>query len=125
VDDDFESLEPLESVDEAEISAETEEFPKEEDFNLPDVEAGEPDHPTTDIQLEDSPEDLSTGEEETKFSKPPILSPTLGEIYIAQGRFDEAIGVFKQLLAKDPENSRYQRKIEDLKSIIAKKKLGS
>lgn len=60
-----------------------------------------------------------------KTGKPPILSPTLGEIYIAQGRFEEAIDVFNRLLEKDPENTRFQRKIDDLKKILAKKKMGS
>ncbi len=61
----------------------------------------------------------------THFGRPPILSPTLGEIYIAQGRFEEAIDVFRQLLDKDPENSRYRRKIEDLQVIVDKQKSGS
>jgi len=63
--------------------------------------------------------------ETTRFGRPPILSPTLGEIYIAQGRFEEAIDVFRQLLDKDPENIRYQRKIDDLQNIIDKQKSGS
>ena len=57
-----------------------------------------------------------------QINRPPILSPTLGEIYIAQGRFNEAIDVFRQLLDKDPENVRYSRKIEDLDAIIKKLK---
>jgi tetratricopeptide (TPR) repeat protein len=50
-----------------------------------------------------------------------LLSPTLGEIYIAQERFEEAIEVFRKLLEKEPNNSRYKRKIEDLQQIIEKK----
>jgi len=61
-------------------------------------------------------------EETTHFGRPPILSPTLGEIYIAQGRFEEAIDIFRQLLDKDPENSRYRRKIADLEEILKKQK---
>jgi pentatricopeptide repeat protein len=59
-----------------------------------------------------------------KVNKPPILSPTLGEIYIAQGRFEEAIEVFKQLLQKDSQNTRFRRKIDDLQKILTKKNLG-
>lgn len=65
-----------------------------------------------------------SGGETPRFGRPPILSPTLGEIYIAQGRFEEAIDVFRQLLDKDPENIRYQRKIDDLQNIIDKQKSG-
>lgn len=67
-------------------------------------------------RIEEQPEHTA------QFGKPPILSPTLGEIYIAQGRFSEAIDVFKKLLEKDPENSRYRRKIGDLNTIIEKQK---
>jgi tetratricopeptide (TPR) repeat protein len=101
------------------------EFPKEEDFDLPDLSSEIPDISDDAIQLEDSKESPDSDETNAKFSRPPILSPTLGEIYIAQGRFEEAVSVFQQLLAKDPQNSRYQRKIDDLKKIIAKKKMES
>ncbi len=73
------------------------------------------------IQTEQLTQD-ETKEETTHFGRPPILSPTLGEIYIAQGRFEEAIDIFRQLLDKDPENSRYRRKIADLEEILKKQK---
>jgi len=56
------------------------------------------------------------------FGKPPILSSTIGEIYIAQGRFEEAIEVFQKLLEKEPDNQKYQRKIRDISAIIDKQK---
>ena len=62
-------------------------------------------------------------EEEVQVSnlgRPPILTPTIGEIYIAQGRFKEAIDVFEQLLDKEPDNQRFQKKIKDIRSIIEK-----
>ena len=55
-------------------------------------------------------------------NKPNILSPTIGEIYIAQGRFDEAVDVFKKLLQKEPDNQKYQKKITDIQQIIEKQK---
>ena len=61
--------------------------------------------------------------ETAKFGRPPILSPTLGEIYIAQGRFEEAIDVFRQLLEKDPESARFKRKIQDLEIILQKRNM--
>jgi tetratricopeptide (TPR) repeat protein len=109
-----------------ELAAEPE-LPPTEETSIPEV-------PETEVDLSDDTTppteikktDLDLGSEmdrsaQTKTGKPPILSPTLGEIYIAQGRFDEAINVFQELLAKDPQNSRYQRKIDDLEMIIAKK----
>ncbi len=107
------------------------ELPAEEDFNLPDQPAAEAKEDQDSFPAEslndlpDIPKKTSTGAQTAKFSKPPILSPTLGEIYIAQGRFDEAIEVFNQLLDKDPQNTRFKRKIEDLQKIIAKKKSGT
>lgn len=58
----------------------------------------------------------------TRFGKPPILSPTLGEIYISQGRFEEALDVFQQLLDKDPENQRFQKKIKDIQGMLDRQK---
>lgn len=57
----------------------------------------------------------------TRFGRPPILSPTLGEIYISQGRYEEAVEVFQQLLEKDPGNRKYQKKVQDISKLIAKK----
>ncbi len=99
---------------------------REEDFEL---EEKSPEEVVPEQFRSGMPEDETEAEAEKekkgKSGKPPILSPTLGEIYIAQGRFEEAIEVFTQLLEKDPENPRFQRKIDDLKKIKAKKKSGS
>lgn len=98
------------------------EIPTETDFTSPEI-MPEADQVGSDqssmIDL-----DLSQSEEMESRKKPPILSPTLGEIYIAQGRFEEAIGVFKALLKKEPQNTRYKRKLEDVKKILTKKKSG-
>ncbi len=113
---------PLNSFPEEEI-----EIPSENDFEkpLPPLD-NLIESPAQEPEISDASSDESLEEKiSPKFSKPPILSPTLGEIYIAQGRFEEAIAVFKQLLDKDPENSRFRRKINDLQNIVAKKKLGS
>lgn len=61
-------------------------------------------------------------EEWDETDRPPIVTPTVGEIYIAQGRFEEAVNVFHQLLREDPENQRYQRKVNYLKQIIEEQK---
>jgi len=85
-----------------------------------------PDIHELDQQVELKKESGETGadagtKETMKFGRPPILSPTLGEIYIAQGRFEEAIDVFRQLLEKDPDSARFKRKIQDLEAILKKK----
>jgi hypothetical protein len=69
-----------------------------------------------------SPPTASRTDGTTRFAKPPILSPTLGEIYISQGRFEEALDVFKQLLSKYPENQRIQKKIKDIQSMVDRQK---
>ncbi|MEJ2636888.1 MAG: tetratricopeptide repeat protein [Calditrichia bacterium] len=104
-------------MEEKEISARKE--PDEPDF-LPETEEAEEAAPEE--EAEEPETEVPQQPEGSRSSRPPILSPTLGEIYIAQGRFEEAIDVFKQLLEKDPENPRYGRKIEDLQVIIDKQK---
>lgn len=68
----------------------------------------------------DQPARRSREERASQFTRPPILSPTLGEIYIAQGRFREAIEVFAQLLDKDPSNQRFRKKIKDIQGMLDK-----
>jgi tetratricopeptide (TPR) repeat protein len=44
-----------------------------------------------------------------------IVTPTLGEIYAAQGQYAKAIGVFELLSKKEPGNKLYRDKIDYLK----------
>lgn len=48
-----------------------------------------------------------------------IVTPTLGEIYAAQGQYSKAIDVFETLLKKYPDNDLYIGKIEQLKKKLA------
>ncbi|RMF58091.1 MAG: tetratricopeptide repeat protein [Calditrichaeota bacterium] len=73
--------------------------------------------PTTPPTPEDS---FAEGSDDLQIGEPPILSPTLGEIYIAQGRFKEALKVFQQLLEQNPDNHRFQRKVKDIQAMIEK-----
>ena len=43
-----------------------------------------------------------------------FVTPTLGEIYAAQGQYAKAIEVFKTLIKKNPNNEWYQSKIDFL-----------
>ncbi len=53
-----------------------------------------------------------------------IVTPTLGEIYAAQGQFAKAINVFEMLLKKDPNNAAYKEKIEMLKKRLEENQNG-
>ena len=53
--------------------------------------------------------------EETACSTaPPIMTPTLAEIYASQGLISEAVSVLKQILKQDPEREEVRRRLDDL-----------
>ncbi|MBN1407159.1 MAG: hypothetical protein JW956_05195 [Calditrichaceae bacterium] len=56
------------------------------------------------------------------LSNPKMLTPTFGEILIAQKKFSDAQRVFKELLKKDPENKNFNRKIDFLDKLVKLKK---
>jgi tetratricopeptide (TPR) repeat protein len=60
----------------------------------------------------------------SKSKKPgdKIVTPTLGEIYAAQGQFAKAIDVFELLLRKHPQNEVYAQKIKILKQKLEEAK---
>jgi len=63
--------------------------------------------------LEDSGDDLTSTISASEREK--IVTPTLGEIYAAQGQYTKAIGVFELLSRKEPNNKHYRDKIDYLK----------
>lgn len=62
--------------------------------------------------LEESAAPMPTSEFQPRDK---IVTPTLGEIYAAQGQYAKAIGVFELLSKKDPANRHYREKIDYLK----------
>ena len=58
-------------------------------------------------------------EAEGRTPRPSIVTPTLGEIYAAQGQYAKAIGVFEVLREKEPDNPEWPKKIEMLKKKLA------
>lgn len=60
----------------------------------------------------------------TRKKKPEgkIVTPTLGEIYAAQGQYTKAIDVFELLLKKHPDNESYAQKIEMLRKKLQETK---
>ena len=92
--------------------------------NLVDELAEEEDKPQeTPSSFSDAPQsdyDELTEPPKSGFSKPPIISSTYGEILISQGQLTQALSVFTKLLERDPDNKRYQKKVEQLKQMIAR-----
>ena len=60
-------------------------------------------------------------EQRPSAAEPPrkIVTPTLGEIYAAQGQYAKAIGVFEILRQKEPDNPEWEKKIQMLKQKLA------
>lgn len=54
-----------------------------------------------------------------------IVTPTLGEIYAAQGQYSKAIDVFEVLMKKYPNNEVFPQKIKLLKQKLAEQKNAS
>ncbi|HNT65815.1 MAG TPA: tetratricopeptide repeat protein [bacterium] len=48
-------------------------------------------------------------------TKEKFVTPTLGEIYAAQGQYEKAIDVFEMLSKRHPENEWYQTKLQHLR----------
>jgi len=44
-----------------------------------------------------------------------IVTRTMGDLYAKQGRFDEAIAIFEQLAAADPDHSDYPARLNELR----------
>lgn len=53
------------------------------------------------------------------LSNPSLLTPTFGEILIAQRKFDDARQVFLELLKRQPDDERFKKKINFLDKIVA------
>lgn len=62
-------------------------------------------------QKSPSPQDKKT---QGNAGSPKILTPTLGEIYIAQEQYEKAMDIFKQLSEMHPNETKYKEKIKFL-----------
>ena len=70
-------------------------------------------HETTEVNL--------TQTNEAKTYEHSLVSETLAKIYISQGEFTEAIGIYEKLTERKPENKeKYLHSIEELKSRLEK-----
>jgi hypothetical protein len=46
-----------------------------------------------------------------------IETPTMAELYASQGHFDKAVAVYRNLLARDPNETQYLERIEELEML--------
>ncbi len=64
----------------------------------------------------------STHEGHRDRTKEKFVTPTLGEIYAAQGQYAKAISVFEMLLKKNPDNEWYKTKLDYLRKRLSEEK---
>lgn len=77
--------------------------------------------PTPSVTSENDPQEPRTLALDTssfEIERDRIVTPTLGEIYAAQGQYAKAVNVFEVLLKKNPDNKMYRDKVEQLKQRI-------
>ncbi len=74
------------------------------DMVSPDEEAHDPD-----------PEEAESLQEQPKKPGKKLATKTLGELYVAQNKYDEAIEIFDKLLEDNPDNVHYKKRLEELK----------
>jgi hypothetical protein len=58
------------------------------------------------------------------MEKAGIVSVTLADIYHAQGCIEEAIEIFRELVAKEPHNDFYKKRLSALKKDLKAKNKG-
>jgi len=72
-----------------------------------------PARPTPGDPVVEDREPLPAGED----LKGTLVTPTLGEIYVRQGLYEQAEGVFGELLARDPSNESLKRRLEEVRDL--------
>jgi len=107
--------EPPEEVPEEKTSVAEE--PKSEETPIPEEETTEATPSQPESEVYEIPEE--------RRGAAAIVTPTLGEIYAAQGHYSKAIGVYEILLKKDPDNQTYQDKLAYLKEKLAEEQTKS
>lgn len=59
-------------------------------------------------------EEREEAQDQERFETPPLASTTLADLYLRQGLTDQALEMYRQLLADDPDNLELRRKIRDI-----------
>jgi tetratricopeptide (TPR) repeat protein len=52
------------------------------------------------------------------FSAPGIATPTLAEVYFAQGQIQEAIATYEKVLDRNPTAEQHRKRLEELKAMV-------
>ncbi|NQT25414.1 tetratricopeptide repeat protein [candidate division KSB1 bacterium] len=113
-DQDIEPVVAKPETKEKPLEPETSATPLPVEAQVPKAEATQPAETQTQETDDASEENIEPTEIEEK-STPKIVTPTLGEIYAAQGQYDKALVVFEELLEQNPNEQRYKDKIAELK----------
>ncbi|SHJ71274.1 Tetratricopeptide repeat-containing protein [Malonomonas rubra DSM 5091] len=72
------------------------------------------DQPADQAEVEAEPETLEEVLDEEESAVPPLASSTLADLYLKQGLTDQALDMYRQLSADNPDNLEYRRKIRDI-----------
>ena len=57
------------------------------------------------------------------MENPNLVTPTFGEILVSQRKFSEARHIFVELLKREPDNERFQKKVQFLDKFLAAQKV--
>jgi tetratricopeptide (TPR) repeat protein len=99
-----------------------------EENNEPEVEEPQHEEETQFIPpvIESTTEPEPTADDEVTIKdlmeNPNLMTPTFGEILVSQHKFAEARHIFSELLKKEPDNTRFIKKIEFLDKFLEAKK---
>lgn len=52
---------------------------------------------------------------------PKIVTPTLADIYLAQGHYERAIEIYEELMNRDPQNTFYRQRLSSIKKELQAK----
>jgi tetratricopeptide (TPR) repeat protein len=66
------------------------------------------------------PEEDDWEEEGPELEMPDLATPTLAELYLSQGRRQEALALYEKILASDPTNSDVTDRLAELRGELAK-----
>ena len=66
------------------------------------------------IDESDSFQEENLSDEDTKKNTAPANTATIAEIYRGQGHLNEALSIYKELLAQHPDHPLYKQKVQDI-----------
>lgn len=69
--------------------------------------------------LGDVEERIETAPGVSPYPTPEIATPTLAELYFAQGQVQEAVSTYEKVVAQHPEAEQSRTRLEELKAVLA------